>query len=64
MTHDAWDRCVEQIKALPEDEQIIMSLRFEHGMNAAEIAATLGIDAEEASRRLNVAVDKCRPELE
>jgi DNA-directed RNA polymerase specialized sigma subunit len=63
MNYDAWDKCVAQIMALPEDEQMVMSLRYEHGMNAAEIAATLGIEVEDVIRLHAQAIMKCQPEL-
>lgn len=63
MTYDAWDKCVAQIKALPKDEQMVMSLRYEHGMTPAEMAATLGVDEGTVMRLHAQAIVKCQPEL-
>lgn len=61
--NDAWQMCVDQINALPEDEQTVMSLRFEHGMNLDEMAATLKRDPEDVERVYWRAIRACQPEL-
>lgn len=61
---DTWDECVAAIKALPWEEQVVMGLRFERGLNVHEIALVLKVTDEHASGVLNRAIAKCQPKLE
>jgi DNA-directed RNA polymerase specialized sigma24 family protein len=40
------DLLISRIEALTKDEQTAYSLRYEHGMSDAEIAAAIGIDED------------------
>lgn len=61
---DAWDECVAAIKALPWEDQVVMSMRFERGLNVHDIALVLKVTDEYASSVLERAIAKCQPRLE
>lgn len=61
---DAWGECVAAIKALPWEEQIVMGMRFEQGLNVHEIALVLKVSDEHAQGALNRGLAKCQPRLE
>jgi DNA-directed RNA polymerase specialized sigma24 family protein len=60
---DTWDECVAQINALPAEERLAMSLRYEQGLNSKEIAAVLGWTPLKVYDTLNNAIRKCQPVL-
>lgn len=61
---DAWDECVAAIKSLPWEEQVVMGLRFESGLNVHEIALVLKVSEEHTKGVLLRAIAKCQPRLE
>ncbi len=48
--HDMKRRLVDAIKALPEREQVLLSLYYDEGLNLKEIGAVLGITESRASQ--------------
>jgi RNA polymerase sigma factor (sigma-70 family) len=52
------------IKAMPEDERLILQLRFEGGMAVSQIARVLGLDQKLLYRRLERRMRDIRVELE
>ena len=61
---DTWDECVAAIKALPWEEQVVMSMRFERGLSAREIALVLKVSEDHAQAVLERGIAKCQPRLE
>lgn len=52
------------IRALPEDDRLILQLRFESGMTVAQIARALQIDQKLLYRRIERCMREMRTELE
>src|SRR4028118_52864 len=52
---------VEAIKNLPEREQYVMSMYYEHDMNLKEIAAVLGVTASRVCQLHSQSVARRRP---
>ncbi len=51
---------VEAIKALPEREQLVLSLLIDEGMQGQEVAAVLGVSPSRVSQIYRAAVDSLR----
>lgn len=54
---------VDAIKALPEREQLLLSLQFEHDLNQKEISQTLGVTEGRVSQLRSQAVGRIRAYL-
>ena len=54
---------VAAIEKLPEREQHVMSMYYEHDMNLKEIAAVLGVTESRVSQLLSAVVKKLRTTL-
>lgn len=54
---------VEAIKALPEREQYIMGMYYEHDMNLKEIAAVLGVTESRVSQLHSQAIARLRTKM-
>jgi transposase-like protein len=52
------------IERLPEDERLILQLRFEGGMTVPQIARALGLDQKLTYRRIEKRMRDIRTELE
>lgn len=54
----------EAIERLPEDERLILQLRFEEGMTVAQISRSLGVDQKALYRRIERCMRDIRKQLE
>jgi RNA polymerase sigma factor for flagellar operon FliA len=54
---------VEAIKKLPEREQYVMSMYYEHDMNLKEIAAVLGVTESRVCQLHSQAIARLRVKL-
>jgi len=54
---------VEAIKALPEREQYIMGMYYEHDMNLKEIAAVLGVTESRVCQLHSQAIARLRTKM-
>ncbi|MCX7741667.1 MAG: sigma-70 family RNA polymerase sigma factor, partial [Tepidimonas sp.] len=54
---------VEAIQKLPQREQYVMSMYYEHDMNLKEIAAVLGVTESRVSQLHSQAVARLRARL-
>jgi RNA polymerase sigma factor for flagellar operon FliA len=54
---------VEAIKALPEREQYVMGMYYEHDMNLKEIAAVLGVTESRVCQLHSQAIARLRTKM-
>ena len=60
---DPYDQMVIDIQSLPEQQQQIMSLRFEYGLNLKMIAEIMALPYHNVENQYWHALDKMRPSL-
>ncbi len=61
--HRMREALVEAIKVLPEREQYVMSMYYEHDMNLKEIAAVLRVDESRVCELLSASIAQLRVKL-
>jgi RNA polymerase sigma factor for flagellar operon FliA len=61
--HRMWRALVEAIENLPEREQYVMSMYYEHDMNLKEIAAVLGVTESRVCQLHGQSISRLRAKL-